>query len=459
MSGGAARDTNTHDGHAACGVEVSFSNPHRRAPAWNMCAMKTSLRPFLDRSGLPCLVLLLIGVGCSEEERLGEQGPAFEESVIDGVRTVENVAPAWADGEGWQVDPVPMLEIGADEEDPNQHFFSIQTADRLQDGRLVVLDRGSRDARFFSPSGEFLHVVGGPGDGPGEFERIRSFARCGNDTLVVGELSRVSLLDSEGRFLRTELVTPRLSEVPLGVWGASSDCSDLLLLDRPSVAPLESGYRRPLVFYWANMATTTRDTVGSFPGHLLISIPQADVRDIPVPFSATTESASRGDVLYLGYSGAPEIQVYERGRGLIEVRRWEVDRREITSADRTRFSQFRDGMVGGNPAMERIMPPLDGYPLEPFKPIFARLLADDEGNLWVQEYPEWAAGFPAASRTRPGEGTPPESWWIFDSGGRLLGSVSMPPELEVHRISGGMVVGVYRSDLDVELVRLHPIWR
>lgn len=40
------------------------------------------------------------------------------------------------------------------------------------DGNLYVLDTGDAAIKVFSPAGEFLRSLGGPGEGPGEFQRI-----------------------------------------------------------------------------------------------------------------------------------------------------------------------------------------------------------------------------------------------------------------------------------------------
>lgn len=54
-------------------------------------------------------------------------------------------------------------------EDPEQGFSQIRRVRVSESGRVYVLDGSAREVRVFSPDGERLRVMGGPGEGPGEF--------------------------------------------------------------------------------------------------------------------------------------------------------------------------------------------------------------------------------------------------------------------------------------------------
>jgi len=75
-------------------------------------------------------------------------------------------------------------------------------------GGWLYWDTQSQDARLYSDEGDLLASFGGPGDGPGEFERLLGLVRIGDGRLVT--------LESRGR---------------LAVW---SESGDSLLFDRPS---------------------------------------------------------------------------------------------------------------------------------------------------------------------------------------------------------------------------------
>ena len=76
-------------------------------------------------------------------------------------------------------------------------------------------------------------------------------------------------------------------------------------------------------------------------------------------------------------------------------------------------------------------------------PFYERILGDDEGNLWVEEF------------TVPGE--PPAGWTVFGTEGRLLGTVDLPEEFRPLHIGSDFVLGVATDDLGVERVRMYGL--
>ncbi len=76
-------------------------------------------------------------------------------------------------------------------------------------------------------------------------------------------------------------------------------------------------------------------------------------------------------------------------------------------------------------------------------PAFSDLEVDATGHVWVGEY------------RRPGDERP--RWSVFDSEGRLLGSVGTPPGLTIFEIGGDYVLGRSTDEFDVEHVRVHQL--
>ena len=118
---------------------------------------------------------------------------------------------AGAAGEGaasslWSLSPAPVVEIGVVEGETGYQLHQVRGASRLGDGRIVVLDGGSQELRFFSAEGRLLSVSGGRGDGPGEFRFPWHLWRGVGDTLRVLDAGhdRFSFFAPDGSFLRTE---------------------------------------------------------------------------------------------------------------------------------------------------------------------------------------------------------------------------------------------------------------
>jgi hypothetical protein len=117
--------------------------------------------------------------------------------------------------EEWVLSEVPLLEIGVREgEDPYQ-LHRVRGSVRLEDGRVVVLNGGSQELRYFDPEGRFLKSVGGMGEGPGEFRGPAGLRRTHDGNLQVwdGSLMRVSIFDPEGAFQSSSTLLASSEEV------------------------------------------------------------------------------------------------------------------------------------------------------------------------------------------------------------------------------------------------------
>lgn len=86
-----------------------------------------------------------------------------------GVRIVETRTPQWIDGAGWHVSSEPTVPIGVVDGPPEYQFHDIADVLRLPDGRIVVVNEGSAELRFYASDGSHLRSVGGQGGGPGSF--------------------------------------------------------------------------------------------------------------------------------------------------------------------------------------------------------------------------------------------------------------------------------------------------
>jgi len=120
-----------------------------------------------------CLPMLLAGAltvlsGCGGEGEV----PAVQLLDSAGVRIVENHRPAWEEGRGWTIGAEPLLRLGVVEGDPALQFEGVTGLARLDDGTVIVADGGAQEVRFFDSMGSPLTVIGGKGEGPGEFSGL-----------------------------------------------------------------------------------------------------------------------------------------------------------------------------------------------------------------------------------------------------------------------------------------------
>jgi hypothetical protein len=98
-------------------------------------------------------------------------------------------------------------------------------------------------------------------------------------------------------------------------------------------------------------------------------------------------------------------------------------------------------------------------------PAFAELRLDPTDHLWVREYDleDATAFFDQTFAFRRGQMGRREiridarRWHVFDATGQMLGEVHLPPRFQVHEIGDDWILGVWRSELDVEHVRMYRI--
>ncbi len=360
---------------------------------------------------------------------------------------------------GWVVDSVPEYRIGEVDGDEPYLFSFIGGARQLSDGRVAVLDERNCELRFFGADGVFLEQKGGRGEGPGEFHprALGCFLvpSPGNDSLRVFDNGwTLSFFDDRGRFIHRQSVSwdgervqrvhgvagkrvlverrysPFLNEPPdsrtIGVTEPST--SDFTLFDLESRAPVWEAFHPGYRAYWV----------------------RTDQR-FYIPFDILPDAVLGGDGLFLTLGeeqGGPEILEYDMSGRLRRVIRlaepvaapspgdidklveFQLDYPELPDTARKRMREY-------NARAYRQMP------LPQFLPVFSRLLVDEVGFLWAELY-----RFDIRAPVR---------WLVFSPDGEGLGSVDMPPELEVWQIGRDFVLGMWEGDLDVEYVQRHAL--
>ena len=129
-----------------------------------------------------------------------------------------------------------------------------------------------------------------------------------------------------------------------------------------------------------------------------------------------------------------------------------LDLADALAGDRELLADLLEGVVGvhadaeahaQHPLLARRERSLREAPHGSTVPFYERILGDDEGNLWVEEF------------TVPGE--PPAGWTVFGTEGRLLGTVDLPEEFRPLHIGSDFVLGVATDDLGVERVRMYRL--
>jgi hypothetical protein len=110
----------------------------------------------------------------------------------------------------------PVADIGVVDGAPEYQLFRVTSVASLADGRIVVVNGGTQELRFYDSAGRFLFSTGGRGDGPGEYQFPTLVPSHFSDSLFVFDLqaSRISVLNTDGVLVRT--VRPEGFAEPIG---------------------------------------------------------------------------------------------------------------------------------------------------------------------------------------------------------------------------------------------------
>ncbi len=371
-----------------------------------------------------------------------------------GITIVENGLPAPSPLERWRLSETPPTEIGTLDGDPNHQFSEIASAFRLSDGRIVVADRGSREIRFFAADGTHLETVGGRGQGPGEFQRLHSLDRLPGDTLVASDwpVGALTWFASDG----TYLFNSRIGPYRPGLIGRMLADGSLLVdvyqrasygneLEWWAVYGEGDRFRPSGVIVRHGAGSEQVDTLGPITGEEWFRVGKWRQGLVihALPFALTTGVAWSSERLYVADTGRPEIAVHRFDGALERLIRWQQKATPVTERDRGEFRQLVLGTLrqpSRRPDYERW---LSQVPYPSAKPALRSLATDASGRVWVETWREGGA-----------KQTP---WLVFSAEGTLTAWVDVPSDLSLLDIGTDYVLARWKTELDVEYVRLYRL--
>jgi hypothetical protein len=363
-----------------------------------------------------------------------------------GIRIVENLRPAWSDGQGWQLDSIPELDVG-----PRETVFQVGPMYRLEDGRIIVAHQSTNEVLIYSPAGELLRRFGRRGSGPGEFREISGmFLIADGDSILVYDYpARLSVFDTDGKLGRTATVAAGGN--PIAVRGAFDDGSLLVQSLSPPATEARGLVRQPGTLSRIDLGGSTTD-LASIPGNQVFyqDDPTGGRVDFRPPFFAhTTFATAWRDRAIWAATDSFEIRIHTRDGRLISLVRRPHTPRAVTEADVTPLIEQRAVAIRDEATRASVRRILGNLPRGTF-PAFGALAdlgpslqVDSEGNLWVAEFA--MAGEARNIRA------------VFDSSGSWLGAVTLPSGFAPRHIGSDFVLGRWRDSLDVEHVRLYRL--
>ncbi len=390
------------------------------------------------------LMLAAALVACGRDTELtGDMQVQIEDSA--GVRIVEYAGVPEVEAP-FAIAAEPVYRHGVN---PGDYAFRGINVGRLfPDGSAVVSDEWNSELVVLSPDGATHEVLARRGEGPGEVTYVNAIFALGQDSVLMADprLGRVTLF-AGGSVPRTVDLL-RLSG--LGVEGIGSS-GELLLATR---VPAER--RSGLEGEWLpghmarfDMETGALDTVASYD--FTSRIPPGLEWN---PIEAVGEvMVATGQFVYTR-SDRPEVTWSLPDGTVTQIVRWQAEPAQLTEEllepveadERMRNRVAYPGLPDSRIAqitqedMAAYFASI-GRPL----PLFGPPFADAEGRVWLPSY-------------RPGgsqEGASP--YTVISSDGEWLGKVEAPPRFRILDVTGGLVLGVLRDEMDVENVVVHEL--
>ena len=352
--------------------------------------------------------------------------------------------------------PEPETVIGSEDGPEEYSLYQVRGIVRLDDGTIVIANNGSDELRYYDSNGRHKKSVGQDGYGPGEFKIMWGMWRVG-DSLVISDRGqdRISVFSAEGEYGRTVMLHREPSgSAPKGV-GVFSDGSILgatLVLDPNAAMDGRFEFSRTNASHVRfNGDGEIINTIGEFlfaegvSETLESEVDEKNDRAISrgvfasSPFGRVGSTFAVGDFVYHGSGDSYEIQVYSKEGALVRLIRRPIENPPVTESDK---DDFREGWLEGNGDWGRRR--VNDLVFPETKPAFQSFTVDNQGNVWIAE-----------NATEVEDNI--IEWTVFDTEGRMLGSVEVPRGGRTPFISGDYWMAVWYTELDVEQVRVYRV--
>ena len=337
----------------------------------------------------------------------------------------------------------PIYRHGAN---PGDYIFQFADAGRLfPDGSAVVAD-WSGEVVVLSADGTTHDVLARRGEGPGEVISAYAVFVLGQDSVLVPDdrLSRLTLFvgDSVARIVSL----PRGHQ--FGVAGIGSS-GELLLWNRyayRSWVDIEEEWLAGHMTLF-NTETGALDTVASYDHvHRERS---GQPRPIIRPFG---EVMAAGGRFVQTRTDRPEITWRLPDGTVTRIVRWRPGPNLLTE-ELLEHGEAYNRMIGkmnygmSEARLEEVIQrdlaryrAMIGQPI----PLFGTPFGDADGNVWLPSY----------RPAYPEEGSP---YTVFSPDGEWLGQVETPPRFRILDVTGGLVLGVLRDEMDVQNVVVYEV--
>lgn len=335
----------------------------------------------------------------------------------------------------------PQVQIGMLEGPSEYQLGSIPDAARMQDGRIAVVNRSTKEVRVFDARGAFLYSIGRDGGGPGEFRDPIQVIPRGGDSLFVWDWAqqRISLFGAKGHLLhlvsfRPAIANP-LSQVLItdGQWPYWVASERVRLPDGDEFIP------RVIELQRYDSAGSSRETVAVLP-YGSIGWVNRNTRQYGTPlFDAQTSLATDSRRLFEARGDVPEIHVRDLTWASRRTIHWSEPNRRVARADAETYRRRVIGEQKTPWAEELYRMRFERVPVADSFPAVSELEADSRGWIWAKRF------------RRPTADT--DTWLGFDEAGTLACVLTLPGDFRAREFGAGYVLGVATDEGGMQVVQ------
>ena len=394
----------------------------------------------LTRSATALVALIAVGA-CSSS---GEAGSAI--TVVDSAVTiVDNDLQRLS--ATCVLDSTPTISIGTDSGPPEYQLHRVMGARRLSDGRIVLVNQGSQEIRFYDRAGKFLSRAGRAGQGPGEFQNAFQLKSMPGDSIWVGDYRpwEFEVFAPDGKWVRAVRPTPQYINSPSPM---------IVLSDGRSILGKEISVRGNGSFQPVRVAYFLHGPDGALLGKVgeyengrrgQVSEDPMSVWLFPL-FESFAHASGAGSRVVIGHGSEARLTIYAVGDTIRAERiiRWTVPDRTVSAedagAERRRLTD-RNKQFTDPDTRRRLIDPLlsEARPVADLFPAFSGVTVGTDGRIWVREYSK--PTIPDARRMV-----------AFDADGRFVCRTTLPPFGELLEIGADYLLAENQDELGVERI-------
>lgn len=314
----------------------------------------------------------------------------------------------------------------------------------LIDDHLFVADPTSADVRRLDLAGGVAAVLGGRGEGPGEFLYPALAGTLGGDSIAVydSRQRRVSIFDAGGTFHRSFLVPDEVG--PFTVAAGMLDDGAVVFTGRGGLTL--RGYER-LVRDTVPITVVDRNgaLVASFGGNrtpgLFEGPPDISPRALAIPFMPGDLVAAGPSWIHVALEDRGEVRSFDRAGSLVAILRIGAPTLRVMDAE---IDSIREADVQGSEARfaAGIRTLYSRMPIPEWKPPVDQMIADPGGRLWLS-----FTGDSIGSDAR---------WLVFEPDGTSEASVRIPRGRMVG-VSADRVVLLTHDEYDTPTIEVYRL--